>query len=336
MRLTWMTLVTLAPLAACSATVVEGADPGDPKPPPSDPPPAVDPPPPDEPPPIDEPVPDPQDSDVQLELEGTHWTSKLEGSLGTYVTWFSFEADGEMEVTQELRQSWEDPVISEVQWVKPGSWSVLQNGDVRRDWTFSYTGTDPTELTATWTYAPLTGLLRDKLFEDWWQELSDEVWTRQALIARSGTTYRAHYEHTIDYPNGDGEYRMSAASVALNAAPALGGACTLELSLSYAQIYGTTNRTGDYEEVFDCSVRGDDESELWIVELDGFGDENGAVQSQWSEYLYAQGLPWEDVNAYTEAFSPRLYVDPADTRVLAFIGWSAQLLERELVSPPAP
>lgn len=326
----------LIPVLGCSATVEKRFDPGDPDVPGQTDPPQIDPPPPGTPPdtpPVDEPTPDPQNDDIRLELEGTHWTSKLEGSLGTYVTWFSFEAGDVMPVTEELRQ-WDDQ--SEVKWMAPGSWSVLDNGDVFRDWTHEYFGTEPTELAATWTYLPLTGPLRDKLFEGWWQEVGDEVWTRQGLIARSGTTYRAYYEHIIDHANGSSELRMSSATVTLDAAPAVGAACSMQVSLSYQETYGTTNRSGTYQDTWPCSVRADTDSTLLVVEADGFSGDDAAVRNQFSEYLYGLGHPWEDINAYTDMLSPRLYTDPADTRVLAFTGWSDQLLEREQVAPPVP
>lgn len=322
---------TFVPLTACSATVEQrrgpaeqdanppGDVPNDPNTPPDAP-------------PDDVPLPDPLREEVKLALEGTHWTAKLEGSLGTYFTWFSFEQDDAMTVTQELKQF--DLPQGEVQWSRPGSWSVLDNGDVRRDWTFEYGGADPDAITTTWTFVPLSGLLRDKVFENGWQEPGDEVWTREALISYDGTSYRSHHEHTIDHANGGSEHRMSSGAITLATEPNLGGLCTMQVTLVYADSYGTNDKSGTWSGSLPCAI--ESAGALWTITADGFSGTDSEVRSQWRDYLTGVGLSDEDVSAMSASFSPRLYVDPANTRVVAFAGAWVEFLERELDAPPQP
>ncbi len=271
---------------------------------------------------------------VRLALEGTHWTAKLEGSLGTYITWFSFEAADVLTVTHEVRQA-ED--ASEVLWVSPGSWSVTPEGDVERDWDVTYFDGETSDVTTSWTFAPLRGPLRSKLAQGWWQALEDgPVWSHQALLAQSDRTYRGHYAHRMEHPGGDAEHRLRSATVTFDAPPKVGAECSVQVKLAYADGFGEQTTSGDWSQSFDCTVTADPEGPLWRVDFDGFGGDDAAVASQWSEYLASSGLPLEDVDVFSESFAPRLYLDPDQPETLGYVGWATDLLEGDDDTPPSP
>lgn len=271
---------------------------------------------------------------VRQALEGTHWTAKLEGSLGTYITWFSFEAADVLTVTHEVRQA-ED--ASEVLWVNPGSWSVTAEGDVERDWDVTYFDGEASDVTTSWTFAPLRGPLRDKLAQGWWQVLDDgPVWSQQTLLAQSNRTYRGHYEHWMVHPSGDDERRLRSATVTFDAPPTAGAACSVQVKLAYVDSFGEQTSNGDWSQSFGCTVTPDPEGPLWRIDFDGFGGDDAAVASQWSDYLASSGLPLENVDVFSESFAPRLYLDPDQPDTLGYVGWATDLLEGADDSPPSP
>ena len=71
-------------------------------------------------------------------LEGSAWTSTLEGSLGTYITWHTFSAGGVLDVAHEVRGGF-GPDASEVLWTADGAWQITPAGDVRFEYEASET-----------------------------------------------------------------------------------------------------------------------------------------------------------------------------------------------------
>jgi|GEM_PF-3789335 len=267
-------------------------------------------------------------------LEDTIWTAEMEGSLGTYVTWFAFEPQ-HLGVTEELQNGWEPD--NGVLWSADGTWDANPGGVASLEWEEAFWG-EVSSFARTWTYAPVTQPLATVLYDEWVLErlAGREAWSNSALLATGPTRAEFHGEWRDDSRYGaDSRFlRWTTVHARFDSRPVDAGPCGVTVDLEVGE-------GSDMEppvvasETFEwgCQISEDEVTGLLRVSLAEFRGTPGELRTQWSAYIagrYDDAVQWEMANA----FLPELWIDPARPEVLAFEGGWAPLLTRRTTGPP--